>query len=88
MEDDYLYLDFDESNLEKMIESNSDDEVYAFSSDGEENEIFENQSNTTFVDAFVQFYEENMHMNTHNTSNWCKKNEIANHTRKIWLRYL
>ncbi|CAO2826350.1 unnamed protein product [Amaranthus hypochondriacus] len=71
MEDDYFHLGVDELiYLENMLESDSDDEVYAFSSDDEEDEIFESESNTTFVDSFVQFYEkENMHMNTHNTSN-------------------
>ncbi|CAO2827658.1 unnamed protein product [Amaranthus hypochondriacus] len=85
MEDDYFHLGVDKLiYLENMIELESDDEkVYAFSSDDEEDEIFENESNTTFVDAFVQFYEEeNMQMNTLNTSNQCKKNEIDNQTRK------
>ena len=43
---------------------------------------------TTFVDAFVQLYEENMHMNTHNTSNQCKKTEIDNQTKKNLARVL
>ena len=77
MEDHYFHLGVDELiYLKNMLESDSDDEeVYTFSSDDEEDEVFENESNTTFVDASVQFYEEeNMHINTHNTSNQCKKN--------------
>ena len=51
MEDDYFHLGVDKLiYLENMLESDSDDEeVYTFSLDDEEDEIFENESNRTFV---------------------------------------